>query len=226
VVLATRAIGLAAALTLGWVVVPLNADRGARHFEVLQEPRGTFAAFARAHGNEALGVYYRSRDAGREHAAWVRATEADPLNPRYHINRANAALKLHAIAEAQHHFERALDRGLDEWHVYYNLGVCAMQLGEPARAETWYTQLIDKYPEEWRGWGGRGEARLALKRPAEALGDLQQLVQMQPDGAYGFQLLGRAYQDTGQPTEARAAWQRALQLDPADQRTRQLLGLP
>jgi hypothetical protein len=226
VVLATRAIGLAAALTLGWVVVPLNADRGARHFEVLQEPRGTFAAFARAHGNEALGVYYRSRDAGREHAAWVRATEADPLNPRYHINRANAALKLRAIAEAQHHFERALDRGLDEWHVYYNLGVCAMQLGEPARAETWYTQLIDKYPEEWRGWGGRGEARLALKRPAEALGDLQQLVQMQPDGAYGFQLLGRAYQDTGQPTEARAAWQRALQLDPADQRTRQLLGLP
>ena len=96
-------------MTLGWVTVPLKADRGAQHFEVLQDGRGTFAMFARAHGNEALGVYYRSRDSVLEHAAWVRATQADSLNPRYHINRANAALKLQGIEEAQHHFTRALE---------------------------------------------------------------------------------------------------------------------
>jgi len=222
-VLAGRVAAVALAWTLAWVAIPVDAGRGARHMQALQDPRGTFGAFARAHANEALGIYYRSRDAHQEHAAWLRATEADPLNPRYRINRANAALKLDRIEEAQSQFEVALERGLDEWHVYYNLGVCGLQLKDPARAEMRFTQLIDKYPEEWRGWGGRGEARLALQRPQDALSDLQRAVQMSPQFARGHQLLGVAYHELGQEDAARAAWQRALQLDPSDPVTRRYL---
>jgi hypothetical protein len=223
VVTAGRVIGLSMLCTLGWVAIPLDAGRGARHLEVLQEPGGTFGPFARAHANEALGIYYRTRDAEQEHAAWKRATEADPFNPRYHINRANAALKLQRIEEAQHHFERALERGLDEWHVYYNLGVCGLQLDHPAQAEERFTQLIERYPDEWRGWGGRGEARLALQRPAEALSDLQRAATLEPRAGHVQQLMGRAYLALGQREAARAAWRRALEIDPSDAVARRFL---
>jgi tetratricopeptide (TPR) repeat protein len=113
---------------------------------------------------------------------------------------------------------------MDEWHVYYNLGVCGLQLGEPERAEARFTQLIDKAPDEWRGWGGRGEARLAMHRPQDALEDLQRAADLQPKVARVQQLMARAYEALGRTDEARAAWERALQIDPSDPVARRALG--
>ncbi len=217
-----RALVLALVMLVGWLAVGLHAKRSAQRLEVLQEPPGTFSKFARGYANETLGIYYRGRDLEAGCAAWLRATQANPANPRYFNNLGMEELKRNNIAAACVAFRRTLELGMDEYFVRYNVANCDRQEGNLEASEKQLDQLIARWPQRWEGFSARGKVRLRLERPQEALEDLQTAARMQQD-AETYYSMGLALEALGRLAEARSAWERTLQLAPSHAAAREHL---
>ncbi len=220
---AGRALGLAIVTTGAWLAVGLDAERSARRLEVLQQPHGSFSNFARGYANETLGIYHRGRDPEAARLAWLRASQANPVNPRYFNNLGMEDLRRNDLPAACAAFRRALELGMDEYFVRYNVANCERKEGDLAAAEQHYDRLIARAPERWEAFGARGWVRVQRGRPAEALQDLQIAARLAPNQAEVFYSTGLALEALGRADEARSAWQRALQIDPAHAASRQRL---
>jgi tetratricopeptide (TPR) repeat protein len=220
---AGRALGLAIVCTGAWLAVGLDAGRSAWRLEVLQQPHGSFSKFARGYANETLGIYYRSRDPEAARLAWVRAAQANPANPRYFNNLGMEELRRNDLPAACVAFRRALELGMDEYFVRYNVANCERKEGDLAAAEELYDTLIEQARERWEAFGARGLVRVQRGRAAEGLQDLQIAARLAPNHADVFYSMGLALEALGRMDEARAAWQRALQIDPKHAASRQRL---
>ena len=217
-----RALVLALVMLVGWLAVGLDAKRSAQRLEVLQEPRGAFSNFARGYANETLGIYYRGRDLEAGCAAWVRATQANPANPRYFNNLGMEELKRNQVDAACVAFRRTLELGMDEYFVHFNVANCDRQEGNLEASEKQLDQLIARWPQRWEGFSARGKVRLRLERPGEALEDLLTAARLQQD-ADTYYSMGLALEVLGRPAEARSAWERTLQLAPSHAQAREHL---
>ncbi len=220
---AGRALGLAIVTTGAWLAVGLDAGRSARRLEVLQHPHGSFSNFARGYANETLGIYHRSRDPEAARSAWVRAAQANPVNPRYFNNLGMEELRRNDLPAACAAFRRALELGMDEYFVRYNVANCERKEGDLAAAEVHYDYLIERARERWEAFGARGLIRVQRGRPAEGLQDLQIAARLAPNNADVFYSTGLALEALGRVEEARTAWQRALQIDPKHASSQQRL---
>lgn len=220
---AGRALALAGVVTLAWLGVQLDATRAARRMYVLQEERGTFGNFARGYANETLGMYWRDRDENLAREAYLRATQANPGNPRYFNNLATLQLRVNQIAPAREAFRRAYALGMHDWFVLHNLGLCELQLGDPAAAEPLFNELVQKRPQMWQGWLNRGLSRLDLGRAGEALADLDHALELAPREADVHYTRGLALRQLGRLAEARASFTEALRLSPQHQPARDAL---
>jgi hypothetical protein len=212
---AGRAVGLACVATAGWLGVELDGARAARRMLVLQEPAGTFGNFARGYANETLGIYFRNRDRTAARDAWLRATQANPKNGRYFSNLGMNELQLGRNAAACADFRRALELGMEEYFVFYNLAACERTAGNLEAAEQYYTTCITRWPSLWQAWSARGLVRVLSHRPQEALTDLQRAAASVPLDAETQRRLAMAFGALGRADEARAAWENAARLDRA-----------
>jgi Flp pilus assembly protein TadD len=220
---AGRALGLALVVTVAWLAVQLDAPRAARRLFVLQEPRGTFGSFARGYANETLAQYWRDRDVGTARDAYLRATLANPNNPRYFNNLATLELRFNEIEPARVAFRRAYQLGMHEWFVLHNLGLCELQLGNPAAAEPLFDELVRTKPQMWQGWLNRGLSRLDLGRAAEALPDLDRAVELAPREPDVHYTRGLVQRELGRIADARASFTEALRLAPKHAQARDAL---
>jgi tetratricopeptide (TPR) repeat protein len=209
--------------SIGWLALGLDSGRSARWFESLQSPSSPFGNYARGYANETLAVYHRDRDPTASRDAWLRATRANPNNPRYFNNLGMEELRLERTDEACAAFRRALELGMDEYFVLFNVGTCERRAGNIAAAEGYYDRLIARWPDHWESYSARGLVRVRLGRPQEALLDLDKALAMAPQDADTHYRRGLALTDLGRPEEARAAWERTLELDPSHRQARSRL---
>lgn len=221
-----RAVGLAAVTTLAWLAVGLSPELSAHRLEVLQRPNGLFSNYARGYANETLGIYYRDRDSVAARDAWRRATEANPTNPRYFNNLGNDEARLGNKQAMCAAFHRALELGLDEYFVTFNVASCARMEERFDLADSLLTRLVQQDPARFEAWSDRGFVRLRLGRPQQAMTDLQEAAKRAPRDAETMYRIGLAHMELGRLDQARAAWERALQLQPGHPRAlRRLRGL-
>lgn len=222
---AGRAVGLAGVVWMGWLAMGLDESIAARRLEVLQESRGTFSNFARGYANETLGIYYRGRDSNASRAAWLRATQANPSNPRYFNNLGIEELRRDDVDAACAAFHRTLELGMEEYFVLFNVANCNRRTGQYEKAEALYDRLIDGWPQRWEAFGARGLVRVKLGRVSEAMDDLRIALRLAPNEAETHYTMGLAHQALGQMEEARQEWERALALDPKHAGARQQLDM-
>ena len=112
-------------------------------------------------------------------------------------------------------FRRALELGMEEYFVFYNLAACERTAGNLEAAEQYYTTCIPRWPSLWQAWSARGLVRVLSHRPQEALPDLQRAAASAPQDADTQRRLAMAFGALGRADEARAAWENAARLDRA-----------
>jgi tetratricopeptide (TPR) repeat protein len=209
-----RIFGLALVSTVAWVWSQVDDTRAAERTIVLQSPAGTYSNFARGYTNEALGMYYRTRDPNAARDAYARATDANPNNSRYWNNLAMHEVLKQDFAPAVVAWRRALALGMHEWYVYYNLCMAELELHHGPEALALGDEMVRRWPNQWQSWMGRGQALLYAGRAADAAADLERahrLMPQQPEIAYA---LGLALQSASQFDAARAAFATVLRLAP------------
>jgi Flp pilus assembly protein TadD len=209
-----RVVGLGLVCTTAWVAGQVMDARAARRMVNLQSAHGTFSNFARGYANEALGIYYRTRDPAEARAAYARAVEVNPKNPRYWNNLAIYDLMRHDVTAARHGLRQAMDLGMREWMVCYNLALVELQTGDLAAAATLADEMVQRFPDRWQAWLCHGQVRFAQGRNADAAVDLERaraLAPAQPEITYA---LGLALREVGRHAAARAAFEATLRLAP------------
>jgi hypothetical protein len=209
-----RVVGLALVCTVAWLGSQIADARAARRMIVLQDRRGTFSSFARGYANEALGMYYRTRAPEEARAAYARAVEANPNNARYWNNLAMHELMRNDPTAARNAWRRAMDLGMHDWYVYYNMTLVALQLGDLPDALRLGDEMARRFPDHWQTWACRGQALLQAGRAADAVVDLERATALAPQQAEIWYALGMARREAGQTEAASAAYGSALRLDP------------
>jgi len=205
---------LALVTTMAWVASQVDDTRAARRMVVLQSERGSFSNFARGYANEALGMYYRTRNPQAARDAYARAVVNNPLNARYWNNLGMHELLRRDQPAAHAAWQRALALGMHEWYVYYNLGMVALEMQNAAEADSLGEVMVRRWPERWNSWLCRGQARLVRGRAAEAVGDLERAFALQPQQPEIAYVLGLALLEAGRAADARAAFQATLRARP------------
>ena len=209
-----RSVGLAAIVTFTWVASQVDDARAAKRFVVLQDAHGTFSNFARGYANEALGMYYRTRDVGEAHAAYARAVQNNPNNPRYWNNLAMHEVMRQNYVAAVSAWRRALDLGMHHWYVYYNLAMAELELQNVDAALALGEDMVRRWPGSWQAWMGRGRARLQAGDHAGAAPDLERAWRLEPRQPEIGYALGLAQQSQGDTAAAAATFAAVLRLDP------------
>jgi tetratricopeptide (TPR) repeat protein len=209
-----RVVGLALVCTVAWLGSQIADARAAERMIVLQDRRGTFSNFARGYANEALGMYYRTRAPEEARKAYARAVEANPKNARYWNNLAMHELMRNNAGAARDAWRRAIDLGMQDWYVYYNMTLVALQLGDLPDALRLGDEMARRFPDHWQTWACRGQALLQAGRAADAVVDLERATTLAPQQAEIWYALGMARREAGQTEAAGAAFGSALRLDP------------
>jgi Flp pilus assembly protein TadD len=209
-----RCAGLAAVVTACWVASQVDDRRAAQRLIVLQDARGTFSNFARGYANEALGIYYRTHDVAAAHAAYARAVQNNPNNPRYWNNLAMHDVMREDFPGAVRAWRRALELGMHHWYVYYNLAMAELELGNSTAALELGDAMVRRWPAAWQSWMGRGRARLQADDFAGAAADLERAWRLEPRQPEIGYALGMAQQSQGDMQAAAATYAAVLRLDP------------
>lgn len=211
---AGRAVGFALVVTLAWLAVGTSSERSAQRFETWQQPNALLSNFARGYMNETLGIYHRDGDIVAARNAWQRAAAANPNNPRYFNNLGNAAARMNDHEGACAAYRRALDLGMQRYHLTFNVAGCASRGGEYARADSLLSVLVRLEPERSEAWSERGFVRLRLGRPQEALDDLREALEHDARDAETWYRTGLAHAELGDTEGARTAWRKTLEIQP------------
>ena len=147
-----------------------------------------------------------------------KAIHAQPANPGFHANLAQAWLATQHVAEALAAFRRAVR--LDPHNPQYALGAasCLAMLGQAAEAEDRLRKLTQDHPGYALAWLNLGNVVRDQGRHREALELYSHAVELEPALAPAsvelHLMLGNALADQGRLTAALAVFRSAMNLAP------------
>ena len=159
-------------------------------------------------------------DAGRA------APKEKPASIREDAAARGAPKRPDRLAEAEHHYRRALEIDPRYTSARQNLAELFRQQHRYEEAIVLYRAVIEADPGFALAQAGMGTALLNLQRHAEAIESLARAVSLQPDLPMAHSLLilmGRASQQMGQPDTAAQYYARAVKSHPRDAEALDLL---
>ena len=143
-----------------------------------------------------------------------KAIQAQPANPGFHANLAQAWLATRHVTDALAAFRNAAR--LDPHNPQYVVGVasCMARLGQAAEAEERLRRLTQDYPGYALAWFNLGNAVRDQGRQREALDLYSHAIELEPALAEAHGGIGQALHALARFEEAEAAYRRSLVLQP------------
>lgn len=143
-----------------------------------------------------------------------RAIEAQPANPGFHANLAQAWLATQHVADALAAFRNAAR--LDPRNPQYAVGAasCLAMLGQSVEAEERLRKLIQDHPGYALAWLNLGNAVRDQGRQREALDLYSHATELEPALADAHGSIGKALHTLARFEEAEAAYRRCVALQP------------
>jgi Flp pilus assembly protein TadD len=143
-----------------------------------------------------------------------RAIQAQPSNPGFHANLAQAYLELRRVAEAHGAFRRAakLDPGNPQFAV--GAAVCLALQGEAAQAEEHLREVVRRHPRYPLGWFNLGNVLRDNGRLADAADSYRKAIGLDHAFADAHGELGRILHLLHRFDEAEDSYRRHLALAP------------
>jgi len=162
-----------------------------------------------------LGVIALQRgDAAGAVTLIEKAIQAQPSNPGFHANLAQAYLALQRIADAHSAFRRAAR--LDPRNPQFAVGVatCLALQGSAAEAEHQLRRVAQEHPEYPLAWYNLGNVLRNQGRPQEAADSYRRAIRIDPTFADAHNDLGQVLHQVERFDDAEQAYRQYLALQP------------
>jgi tetratricopeptide (TPR) repeat protein len=142
------------------------------------------------------------------------AARVDPQAPEAPYRLGKNALEAARYAEAETHFQHALERRKGLLSARQGLGLVYAAQGKTAQAEAQFQEIIRQQPDFAEAYTQLGAIYLRTGRLPEALAAYRTAVTLQPDRAQSYHNLGTVFAAQGATEAAIQQFQQALRHDP------------
>jgi Flp pilus assembly protein TadD len=145
---------------------------------------------------------------------WLETLKKNPQSWMAHTNLGRLRARQGNAAEAEAHYQAALNINPDEETIHYNYGNLLARTGRLDDALTQYHEALQLAPAKPETHNNLGTVLNKLHRTDAAIAEYEQAIFFKPDYAEAYYNLGNALSAEHKMAGAVAAYQRALRLEP------------
>ncbi|HMK78669.1 MAG TPA: tetratricopeptide repeat protein [Xanthobacteraceae bacterium] len=152
--------------------------------------------------------------AGKAQNPAIRGSEPEDNNAESHHSAGSNFLAQGRLAEAEHHYRRAIALRPNYAEAHNNLGIILKAQGKLEDAKACFERTLAVYPNAALVHYNLGNVLAALRRPADAIASLRRAIELDPGHVGAYNNLSIVLSSQHRQAEAEDCCRRALALDP------------